>query len=150
MLCSTPRSELGFQSPALRSTACVLVARTTSTGRLEHRKCTSPYGWAAISHGRQSWPSGCWDSWARGCGFLVGQDLLAAPVHFNQAVQSGLGTLNSKGEKCTVKMDIRKCLAVLRPCVASISPPPGGQCGMGGAGWERWKFRPTAACWQSP
>lgn len=30
MLCSTLHSELGFQSPALRSTVCILVPRTVS------------------------------------------------------------------------------------------------------------------------
>jgi len=52
----------------------------------------------------------------------VCQDLLAAPVHFNQAVQAGLGTLNSKGKKCRVKMNVRESLAVLHPCATSISP----------------------------
>lgn len=64
------------------------------------------------------------------------QDLLAAPVHFDQAVQPGLGTLNSRGERCRVKVNVRDGSAVLRPCATLLShPQPGGaerhRCGLG-------------------
>ena len=56
------------------------------------------------------------------------QDLLAAPVYFNQAVQPGLGTLNSEGEKCRVRMNVR----VLRAAASAVSHPrQGGPNGTG-------------------
>ena len=60
------------------------------------------------------------------------QDLLAAPIHFNQAVQPGLGTLNSKGEKCRVKMNVRLISGGVSMCNLDLSPTTRG--GLNGTG----------------
>ena len=70
------------------------------------------------------------------------QDLLAAPIHFNQAVQPGLGTLNSKGEKCRVKMNVRLISGGVSMCNLDLSPTTRGGLNGTGVGSERWKFRP--------